>query len=155
LYSEPSIGLTAPRYHWSPSEPADMGVRLRASLEALAFLVGLAVREHEAAGQRITRITVSGGIARNDLMLEILASVLNREVVRLVSSEGPALGAAVTALAGLETHLRRKAGDNEPFPVADAVTAMVRFRPDTVKPRADCVSVYQKAIAEFAAKVRA
>src|SRR5439155_20948455 len=63
--SEPSIGVTAPRFQWLPSEPTDPGVRFRTSLEALAYLIGLAVREHEAAGQIISRITVSGGIARS------------------------------------------------------------------------------------------
>jgi len=56
-----------------PSEPRSAGKRFRASLEALAYLVVLGVREHEKAGQDITRITVSGGIARSDLMCEILA----------------------------------------------------------------------------------
>ena len=42
---------------------------------------------------------MSGGIARSDLMCEILATVLDRPLERLQSSEGPALGAAVTALA--------------------------------------------------------
>ena len=113
--SEPSLGVRAPRVEWSPDEPADPGVRFRAAFEALAYLIALGVREHEAAGQTVTRVTVSGGIARSDLMGEILASVLDRPLERLVSDEGPALGAAVAALAGLETHLRRRTG------IADAV----------------------------------
>lgn len=153
LYSEPSVGVTAPRFEWS-KEPTDGGTKLRASFEALAYLIGLAVREHEAAGQKITRVTVSGGIARNDLMLEILATVLDRELVRLVSSEGPALGAAVTALAGYETYQRRKAGDATPYPVADAVAAMVKFRSETVKPNTAWRGVYQQGLAAFAAKVK-
>src|SRR5262249_8159311 len=100
---EPSLGVTAPKMQWIPSEPTDPGTRFRASLEALAFLVAHGVREHEAAGQKITRITLSGGIARSRLMGEILASVLDRPVDRLQSTEGPALGAAVTALAAVET----------------------------------------------------
>ncbi|MBX3398725.1 MAG: xylulose kinase [Gemmataceae bacterium] len=154
LYSEPSVGVTAPRFQWLPSEPSDMGVKLRASFEALAYLIGLAVKEHEAAGQSITRVTVSGGIARNDLMLEILASVLNRELTRLVSSEGPALGAAVAALAGYETHARHKARDASPYTVADAVAAMVKFRPEPVKPNPAWVETYRKGLAEFGTRVR-
>ncbi len=153
LFSEPSIGVTAPRFEWRPSEPTEMGVKLRASFEALAYLIGLAVREHEAAGQSITRITVSGGIARNDLMLEILASVLNRELVRLVSSEGPALGAAVAALAGYETYARHKAGDQTIYTVADAVSAMVKFRSEPVKPNPKWTEVYQNGLAEFANRI--
>ena len=89
---EPSLGVHAPRLEWLPSEPAEAGRKFRASLEALAYLIALAVKEHEAAGQKITRITVSGGIARSDLMCEILASVLDRPLERLRSFEGPALG---------------------------------------------------------------
>src|SRR5262249_36210837 len=73
---EPSLGVKAGKLQWFPAEPAEPGLRLRASLEALAYLIALGVREHEAAGQRISRITVSGGIARSDLACEILASVL-------------------------------------------------------------------------------
>jgi sugar (pentulose or hexulose) kinase len=144
LYSEPSIGLTAPKYLWTPQEPNDTGLRLRASFEGLAYLIGLAVREHEAAGQVIPRVTVSGGIAKNDLMLEILASVLNRELVRLVSSEGTALGAAVVALAGYQG-----------CTVGEAVHALVKFRPATVKPRADWLSVYANGLDAFRAALAA
>src|SRR5439155_1373329 len=94
----------------------------------LAYLIAWGVREHEQAGQKIARISVSGGIARSDLMCEILASVLGRPLERLVSFEGPALGAAVTALAALETHLRKRRGVAGPYTVADAVSRMVKFR---------------------------
>ena len=47
---------------------------------------------------------------------------------RLESFEGPALGAAVTTLAALETHLRRQQGIREPYTVADAVEVLVKFR---------------------------
>jgi sugar (pentulose or hexulose) kinase len=128
-------------------------VKVRASFEALAYLIGLGVREHEAAGQRVTRVTVSGGIARSDLMVEVLASVLNRPLERLVSDEGPALGAAVTALAGLETQLRKQQGVAEPYTVADAVAAMVRFR-EPVRPRAEWLPAYQAGIKRFEERVR-
>lgn len=144
LFSEPSIGLTVPKYQWIPQEPRDAGVRLRASFEGLAYLIGLAVREHEAAGQVITRVTVSGGIANNDLMLEILASVLNRELVRLVSSEGTALGAAVSALAGYQG-----------CAVGEAVEALVKFRPTKMRPRAEWLSVYANGLDAFNASLGA
>ncbi len=90
---EPSLGVRTPRLEWLPSEPMEAGRRFRASLEALAYLIALAVKEHEAAGQKITRITVSGGIARSDLMCEVLASVLDRPLEQRCNPfEGPALG---------------------------------------------------------------
>ena len=154
ILSEPSIGISAPRFEWIPSEPHDGGVRLRASFEALAYLIALAVQEHEAAGQKISRVTVSGGIARSDLMLEILASVLNRPLERLVSFEGTALGAAVVALAGLETHLRRERNKPGEFSVADAVRTLVKFR-EHVKPRTEWVAAYQDGLKKFASWVKA
>jgi sugar (pentulose or hexulose) kinase len=153
VLSEPSIGVTSPRFQWLPSEPTDPGVRFRASLEALAYLIGLAVKEHEAAGQKVTRITVSGGIARSPLMIEILASVIGWPLERLVSNEGPALGAAVAALAGMETHNRRKAGDPEPFTVAEAVSALVQFR-EPVAPNREWQEAYANGIEEFRTRIR-
>src|SRR5439155_19999205 len=100
---------------------------------ALAYLIALGVRQHEEAGQHIDRITVSGGVARSGLMCEILATVLARPLWRLRSDEGPALGAAATALAGLETHRRRHNGVDTAFTVADAVAVLVKFR-DSVAP---------------------
>jgi sugar (pentulose or hexulose) kinase len=91
---------------------------------------------------------VSGGIAKSDLMCEILATVLERRLERLVSFEGPALGAALTALAGLETHLRRQRGIREPFGVADAVAALVKFR-KPVEPRAEWREAYRAGLRAF------
>jgi sugar (pentulose or hexulose) kinase len=151
--SEPSLGVAARRVEWSPREPAEPGVRLRAAYEAVAYLIALAVAEHEAAaGRTAKRISVSGGMARSGLMCEILASVLGRPIDLLESDEGPALGAAVAALAGLETHRRKAAGTAEPFRVADAVAAMVRFRPP-VSPRPEWVAVYQEGLKRFRERV--
>jgi sugar (pentulose or hexulose) kinase len=145
---EPSRGVDRPRVQWSPSEPAEPGKRFRAALEALAYLIALGVREHEAAGQNIRRVTVSGGIARSDLMCETLATVLGRRLERLESSEGPALGAAVTALAALETYLRRQRGLGQPFAVADAVPALVKFRAP-VEPNAAWCETYREGLRRF------
>ncbi|MDO4575390.1 MAG: FGGY family carbohydrate kinase [Planctomycetia bacterium] len=134
LVSEPSLGIHAPRLEWVGEEPKNPGQRYRACLEALAELVRLGVEEHRRAGQNIRSITVSGGVAKSDLMCEILASTLRFPLRRLESSEGPALGAAVTALSACENFLRRQAGENDPFTVRDAVRQMVRFR-DTIVPR--------------------
>jgi xylulokinase len=150
---EPSLGVAKPQVAWPGGEPADPGRRFRAALEALAYLMALGVREHEAAGQRITRITVSGGIARSDLMCAILATVLGRQLERLESTEGPALGAAVTALAALETYRRRQQGDEEPFAVAEAVPVLVRFR-EPVAPHEVWRTAYQEGLQAFEQRVR-
>lgn len=154
LLSEPSVGVEQPHVKWTPSEPSDRAVKVRACLEALAFLLARAVREHEAAGQSVTRITVSGGMARSQLMCQILASAVNRPLERLVSDEGPALGAAVVALAGLESHLRKQQGIAERYTAADAVGAMVKFR-DRVEPVAAWVPEYAKGMAAFETRLKA
>src|SRR5207302_318874 len=133
---------------WLPMEPPTPGEKFRGALEALAFLIALGVREHEEAGQSITRITVSGGIARSPLMCEILATVLDRPLERLESSEGPALGAAVTALAALETNLRRQRGLDTPFTVADAVPILVKFR-EPVTPNPSWREAYRLGLRGF------
>ena len=154
VLSEPSLGVHAPRLEWyslatgGPSErPADAGSRLRAAFEAIAYLIALGVRAHEQAGQSIKRISVSGGIARNDLMVAILASVLDQPLHRLKSDEGTALGAAVVALAGAETNHRKKMGA-EPFTARDAAGQMVAFR-DTVQPVGAWKEPYRRGLAAF------
>ena len=153
VMSEPSVGVKQPRIEWTPWEPTAAGVRYRAALEALAYLIALGIREHELAGQTISRISVSGGMARSNLMCRILASTLDRPLEQLESEEGPALGAAVTALAALETTRRREAGDSEPCSVAEAVDTMVRFR-GVVEPDADLVPVYRQGLREFRQRLK-
>jgi sugar (pentulose or hexulose) kinase len=117
-------------------------------LEALAYLIALGVRRHEEAGQPITRITVSGGIAKSDLMCEVLATVLDRPLERLQSDEGPALGAAATALAALENFLRRGRKMKTAFTVADAVAVLVKYRAKAV-PNPAWRDAYQKGLRAF------
>lgn len=149
---EPSLGIAEPDLKWSPRKPSSQGVLFRACLEALAYLIGLGVRAHEQAGQLITRVTVSGGIAKSDLMCEILASVLDRHLELLASDEGPALGAAVTALAAFESNLRRNQGDTTPYLVADAVIQLVRFR-EPVLPNPKWTEFYGGELQRFAHSV--
>ena len=71
-----------------PSEPAEPGRTVPGGPGGAGLPDRPGVREHEQAGQKITRITVSGGIARSDLMCEILATVLDRPLERLQSTRG-------------------------------------------------------------------
>jgi xylulokinase len=145
---EPSLGVMEPNFRWDPKPPKARGARFRAALEALAYLIALGVQQHEKAGQTIKRITVSGGIARSPLMCEILASVLNRPLELLASDEGPALGAAVTALAAMANHARNQTGPANAFTVADAVAKMVKFRA-TVSPNPGWRTIYEKEMRRF------
>jgi sugar (pentulose or hexulose) kinase len=153
ITQEPSLGISQPRVQWFPSEPREPGQKFRAALEGLAYLIARGVREHEDAGQKITRITVSGGIARSDLMCEILATVLDRPLERLQSDEGPALGAAVTALAAIETHERRQQGIKGQFSVGDAVAILVKFR-SPVAPVDAWRQTYQEGLRAFEGRLQ-
>jgi sugar (pentulose or hexulose) kinase len=148
VYAEPSLGIDRKTFRWEPKEPKQPGKRFRAALEALAYLVALGVRQHEEAGQEIARVSVSGGIARNRLMCEILASVLGKPLELLQSNEGSALGAAVTALAALENHLGCQKGDKASYTVADAVAQMVKFR-TRVQPVDEWRAPYVKGLGKF------
>ena len=149
---EPSLGIHEPRFEWLPAQPTGSGVKFRAALEALACLVTLGVQAHEKAGQKVTRITVSGGIARSELMCEILASMLDKPISTLESFEGPALGAATAAFASLELHMRKQAGIKEPFTIADAMAKMIRFK-RVVQPNKNWVEAYQKLLTQFKSKI--
>jgi sugar (pentulose or hexulose) kinase len=82
-------------------------------------------------------------------MVEILASVLNRPLDRLESSEGPALGAAVTALAALENSRRHERNIPGGYSMETAVRQMVRFK-DAVPPNPEWVAPYRQALASLA-----
>lgn len=148
LISEPSLGIHSPRLEWIGGEPEDSGARFRACLEALAYLIALGVEEHRRAGCAVRTISVSGGVAKSDLMCSILASVLNFPIRRLESQEGPALGAAVTALSAMENYLRKEKGIEEKYEVQDAVRQMVKFRED-VQPVEEWIEFYAKGLDQF------
>jgi sugar (pentulose or hexulose) kinase len=152
--SEPSLGIGEKErgVRWFPREPdpqQEPGLRFRAAAEAIAYLVKLGVQAHEEAGQTINQISVSGGLAQSDLMCQILATVLEKPLRRLTSTEGPALGAAAAALAGYETTLRRKKRDKSPFAVADAVAKIVRFTTKPVEPHDPWRETYRRGFALF------
>ena len=80
----------------------DRAALARAVLEGVAFAFADGERVLREAGARIERVAVIGGGARSDLWVGILASVLERPLVRLRGGEvGPALGAARLARLGV------------------------------------------------------
>jgi len=101
------VGLGAP--HWDPyARGAILGLTrgsgrahiARATLEAVAYQVRDVVEAMERdSGAALSELRVDGGAAANDLLLQIQADILGREVVRPAVTETTALGAAY--LAGL------------------------------------------------------
>ncbi len=103
------VGLGAP--HWDPNargaifgltRGANRAHLARATLEAIAFQTCDVIDAVEAdSGVTLSELRVDGGAAANDLLLQIQADLLGREVVRPAVLETTALGAAY--LAGLAT----------------------------------------------------
>jgi glycerol kinase len=101
------VGLGAP--HWDPrARGVILGISrgttrahlARATLEAIAFQTRDVIETMESeCGLTLPELRVDGGAAANDLLMQIQADVLGREVVRPAVTETTALGAAY--LAGL------------------------------------------------------
>jgi glycerol kinase len=101
------VGLGAP--HWDPlargaifglTRGANRAHIVRATLESIAYQTRDVIEAVEAAsGVTLSELRVDGGAAANELLLQIQADVLGREVVRPAVLETTALGAAY--LAGL------------------------------------------------------
>jgi glycerol kinase len=111
------VGLGAP--HWDPSargavlgltRGANRAHLARATLEAIAFQARDVIEAVEAdSGVQLSDLRVDGGAAANDLLLQIQADILGRDVVRPAVLETTALGAAY--LAGLATGFWKDFGD--------------------------------------------
>ncbi len=103
------VGLGAP--HWDPhargallglTRGANKAHVVRAALEAMAFQSRDVIEAVEADSDvELDELRVDGGAAANDLLLQIQADILGRDVVRPAVTETTALGAAY--LAGLAT----------------------------------------------------
>ncbi|MEX0800438.1 MAG: glycerol kinase GlpK [Dehalococcoidia bacterium] len=111
------VGLGAP--HWDPhARGAIVGLTrgagrahiVRAALESIAFQSRDVIDAVEAdSGVRLDELRVDGGAAANNLLLQIQADILGRDVVRPAVTETTALGAAY--LAGLATGFWRSTED--------------------------------------------
>ena len=101
------VGLGAP--HWDPqargaifglTRGANRAHIVRATLESIAYQTRDVIEAVERdSGVTLSELRVDGGAAANNLLLQMQADVLGREVVRPAVLETTALGAAY--LAGL------------------------------------------------------
>jgi glycerol kinase len=125
------VGLGAP--HWDPhARGAIVGLTrgsnrahiVRAALESIAYQTRDVIEAVEQdSGVRLTELRVDGGAAANDLLLQIQADILGRDVVRPAVLETTALGAAY--LAGLAVGFWKDPADVESNWREDR-----RFRPE-------------------------
>jgi glycerol kinase len=124
------VGLGAP--HWDPhARGAIFGLTrgssrahiVRATLEAMAYQTRDVIEAVEGdSGIQLSELRVDGGAAANDLLLQIQADILGRDVVRPEVLETTALGAAY--LAGLAVGFWENPAD-----AADNWREDARFRP--------------------------
>ena len=81
----------------------------RAALEGIAFEQAIATQAMEdAIGRRRTPMTVAGGGTNSPLMMQIMASVLDRPLSVSPVNEAAALGAAMLAAAAVGWYPSRK-----------------------------------------------
>ena len=116
----------------------------RALIEATAFGTRLIVEAFEGAGVPVERIVACGGLPdRNPLLMQIYADVTNRELAVGVSSQTPALGAAMfgAVAAGAE----RGGYDS----IVEASRRMAHLRPDTYRPDPAAHAVYDRLYSEY------
>jgi len=111
----------------------DRGALARAVLEGVAFGLRDSLELLRALGVRADVARVSGGGARSELWLKIVASVLQLPLERTESEEGSAYGAAL--LAGVRAGVFADA--------ADAVDRCVRVR-DRIDPEWDYEDAYRR-----------
>ena len=72
----------------------------QAVLEGVAFGLRDSVEVARSLGMEITRSTICGGGAKSPLWRNIVANVMNMEIVTLKKEEGPAMGGAILAMVG-------------------------------------------------------
>jgi xylulokinase len=97
----------------------------RSILEGIALtMCGHIERMQRGLGRRLTHVVVAGGGSRSDLMMQILADVLDRPVSRAAIPDAAGLGAAVCAAVGAGVH------HDWSTAVAEMVTLGPTFTPD-------------------------
>jgi len=116
----------------------DRGALWRAMLEGVAYGLRDSLELLRALGVSPEVGRVSGGGARSELWLQIVASVLNLPLERTVSEEGSAFGAAL--LAGVRAGVFADA--------AEAVARCVRVR-DRVEPDPGWAEVYERGYDDY------
>jgi xylulokinase len=112
----------------------------RAALEGIAYEQKVTTDLLEASvGHRPQRFIACGGGARSDLLIAMMASVLERPLALSPVGEAVALGAAVLAAAGLGWHPS----------IEDAAEAMVAAPTRIVEPHPDLTAAYAPRIAIY------
>lgn len=110
----------------------------QAVLEGVAFALRDSFEIVKKLGVDVTRIRINGGGAKSPLWCSIIANVLNVEVDRINSEEGPAFGAAILAAVGCGKYSS----------VEEACSKLIKVI-HTTKQDKDIVALYNKKYEVF------
>lgn len=113
----------------------------RALLEATAFGTRTIVEAFTSSGVPITELVVAGGLLKNHFLMQVYADVTGLPLSTIVSSQGPALGAAI--------HAAVAAGAYENVPQAGS--AMGSRVVGAYQPDPQAKAAYDKLYAEYQA----
>jgi xylulokinase len=105
----------------------------RAVLEGVAFSLRDTFEIMKTMGIGITRVCINGGGAKSKLWCSIISDVLNIQVVKLNSNEGPAYGAAILGAVGYGLF----------DTVESACSAFIKIT-ETINPDAGRAALYDK-----------
>jgi L-ribulokinase len=125
------VGLTV------TTRPEDV---YRALMESTAFGARVIVEGFVGAGVPVDEFVVAGGLAKNELLMQIYADVLRMPLSLIGSEQGPALGSAI--------HAAVAAGAYPDVPAASA--AMGRLQPAVYVPNDAAADRYDELFAEYA-----
>ncbi|MET7364819.1 ribulokinase [Streptomyces sp. NPDC005566] len=111
----------------------------RALLEATAFGTRVIVETLESGGVPVNEFIVAGGLAKNQLLMQIYSDVLRRPVSLAASQQGPALGSAIHAAVAAGAHPD----------VRTATAAMGSLKRDAFTPDSARADAYDALFAEY------
>jgi L-ribulokinase len=111
----------------------------RALIESTAFGTRVIIDAFETAGIGVSELVIAGGLAANELIMQVYADVTRRPLGLVSSGQGPALGSAI--------HAAVAAGAYPDVPAAAA--AMGSHRPAVYAPGPASADVYDDLYAEY------
>jgi xylulokinase len=110
----------------------------RAIVEGVTFALKDSFELIQNLGVNIKRVRLTGGGAKSSVWAQLISDILNVEVVKIQTEEGPALGAAILAMVGCQTY----------HSVDEACEKIVSLG-DTFDPNPTRIDFYQKKYQEF------
>jgi len=105
----------------------------RAVIEGVTFALKESFELIKNLGVKINTVRITGGGAKSKIWAQMIADIMNVEVVTIEIEEGPALGAAILSMVG----------SHEYESVEEACRILIRPK-DTLYPNSNNVTTYQK-----------